>query len=171
MNLVMRHENESPAADTRPSFSFSSSHLSNRVHELKEKVAKSGLDKDFPLEDSTLDADEEQEKKKRAADKYLKMYGVNTAPNRYAREFFGDDEATPVARASRPSYASGRQSLGISQSADWRTPSNRSPSRAKLMAQKYLQQRQDEREHEEQDNKKPKNLRVDPILGDGIGMI
>eukprot|EP00977_Amphora_coffeiformis_P028054 scaffold34685_cov183-Amphora_coffeaeformis.AAC.34 len=158
----MSSVNASPQSDHNlSSFSFSSTHLSNRVNELKEKVSKSGLSLSAGAQGV---GSVEQEKKKRAADKYLKLYGVNTTPNRYAREFFTGESPMAVPK--------GRKSLGSVQPSDWQSPtstnSRRTPSKAKQMAEKYLQQREMEREH-----KKPSNnsLRVDAILGDDIGLI
>ena len=129
----------------RSNFSFSSSHLSSRVNKLREKVSNSDLNGQGPI-------DAEQEMKKRAADKYLKMYGVNSTPNRNSKEFFSGE--SPVAK--------GRKSFGDGPSSEWKSP--RSPSKAKATAQKYIEKRKGE--------KQPVNsMRVGPILGEGIGMI
>ena len=185
MNSVMR-ENASPqSGPMRSSFSFSSTHLSARVNELKEKVSKSDLGVNMGAQ---KDASVEQEKKKRAADKYLKLYGVNTTPNRYSREFFtGESPITvpkgrkslgnsqpPIFTGETPmAVPKGRKSLGSAKSSDWQSPtsatsnSRRTPSKAKQMAEKYLQQRQMEREQKKQSS----SLRVDAILGNDIGLI
>lgn len=166
MNLANRENLSSQSSDhVLSSFSFSSTHLSTRVNELKEKASKSDLGLSTGVE---VDASAEQEKKKRAADKYLKLYGVTTTPNRYSREFFTGESPIAIPKG-------GRKSWGSTHSSEWQSPTStsgrRPPSKAKQMAEKYLLQQRELEKAEPKKHPNHNSLRVDAILGDDIGLI
>jgi hypothetical protein len=129
MNLVMRHEYADKVASlTTPptdSLDFSASEDGSEVSGMtsqsltarqnapasRSKLTRPQLTEDLSLEEAYLDAEVRREKdKKKSTEKYLKMYGIKTAPSHASRKnrFFAEGAESPTqsSKTSRKSLSS-----------------------------------------------------------------
>jgi hypothetical protein len=129
MNLVMRHEyTDKVGGLTAPptdSLDFSASEDGSEVSGMtsqsltarqnapssRSKLTRPQLTEDLSLEEAYLDAEVRREKeKKKSTEKYLKMYGIKTAPSHASRKnrFFAEGAESPSqsSKTSRKSLSS-----------------------------------------------------------------
>jgi len=138
MNLVMRHEQDTPTDSLALSASGDASELSGLSFQntpaSRSKLSHPELTEDLSLEEAYLDAEVRRGKeKKRSNEKYLKMYGIQTAPNRSSRTsaFFSEGLTTPSVASSKKtrkslsSILSSRSSTGSSPRTPVEPPGHR----------------------------------------------
>lgn len=138
MNLVMRHEyndtmeslNEPPTDSLNFSASDDASEVSGMTFQSlaarqnapasRSNLTRPQLTEDLSLEEAYLDAEVRREKeKKKSTEKYLKMYGIKTAPSHSSKKnhFFADGAESPshssvTSRKSLSSLYSSRSNSG-----------------------------------------------------------